>query len=69
MPPQVDPEVVAFCEDLLARAKSGDILGIGVITTNPARCESTAYCLGQQGSISGLVVGLERLKLRLLYLE
>ncbi len=60
-----DPHVVAFCEDLLERAKSGRLRGIVAAMAVQGRCTSSGFELGD-GTIADLVCSIERVKLRLL---
>lgn len=59
------PGVVACCEEMLARAKSGDLLSIAVAAQSRGASTSTAYD-NSEGDVAYLVCALERLKLRLL---
>lgn len=62
------PEVVEMLEDLLARAKSGEIRGIAVAAGCDAGSDGSAFEVGDS-SIASLYLGMERLKLRLLEYE
>lgn len=66
--PEPVPEVVALLEDMLERAKAGEVIGVGVVSACRGRADGTAYALGE-GSIASLVLACERLKLRLLMHE
>lgn len=59
------PAVVEKLEEFLMRAKSGEIRAIAIAAQAPERCTLTAYELGD-GDMGHLVLGLERIKLRLL---
>ncbi len=59
------PEVIALLQDALARAESGEIIGIGLAMACSGRSEATCYALGE-GGIATLVLSCERLKQRLL---
>ena len=59
------PAVVDALEDLLERAKSGEIRGFAVAASCDAGSDGTTYELGD-GGIASLVLAMERLKLRLL---
>ena len=59
------PEVVALLQDVLQRARNGEIIGVGLALACTGRAESTAYALGE-GGVATLVLATERLKARLL---
>jgi hypothetical protein len=59
------PEVVALCRDLLARAESGDVIGLAFAAAHRGRATGSAYALGE-GSVDQLVCGALRLQTRLL---
>ena len=59
------PEVIAGLEDLLARAKRGEIRGFVFAASADMNCDATAFVLGD-GSIASLYLGIERAKVRLL---
>lgn len=63
--PEPVPEVVALAERVLEMAKSGDLVALGFVGVHLGRSDGTAFELGE-GSIAGLVLACERLKLRLL---
>lgn len=58
-------EVVALLEETLARAKTGEVIGVGLAMSCGGRSEATAFAVGE-GSIATLVLSTERLKARLL---
>lgn len=56
------PKVIVLCEDLLERARSGEIMGVSVVYAY----SDGAFGQGHEGQISyGLVGALEALKVRL----
>ena len=57
--------VVDVLEDMLARAKAGEIIGVGVVAACRGRCDATAYAIGE-GTIASLVLANRRLERRLL---
>lgn len=59
------PEVVELCRELLARAESGDVIGVALVTAHRGRATSSSYARGE-GSVDQLVVGALRLQTRLL---
>lgn len=59
------PEVVALCRDLLARAESGDVIGVAFAAAHRGRATGSAYALGD-GTVDQLVCGALRLQTRLL---
>lgn len=59
------PEVVALCRDLLARAESGDVIGLAFAAAHRGRATGSAYALGE-GTVDQLVCGALRLQTRLL---
>ena len=58
-------DVVALLEDALDRAKRGEVIGVGLVLACDQRADGTVYALGD-GDIATLVLGCERLKMRLL---
>lgn len=58
-------DVVAHLEDLLRRAKAGEVRGIAVAVSADRGCEATSYTIGD-GTIAQLVLAVRRLELRLL---
>ena len=65
VPVAPDASVIACLEDALARARAGEVLGIGLVMSCAGRAEATSYALGS-GSVAALVLATERLKMRLL---
>ena len=63
--PQPVPEVVELAERVLEMAKSGDLIALAYAGCHVGRADGSAYALGD-GSVASLVLGCERLKLRLL---
>lgn len=63
--PAAVPAVVDVLEDMLARAKAGEIIGVGIVAACRARCDATAYAIGE-GDIARLVLANRRLERRLL---
>lgn len=61
------PEVVAGLEDLVVRAKRGEVRGYVIATACDAGCDGTGLVMGD-GNIATLVLSIERAKLRLLRL-
>lgn len=61
-------EVVALLEDLLERARSGEVIGVAVAAACNGRADATVYELGE-GSVSSLHLGLCRMQRRLLDIE
>jgi hypothetical protein len=59
------PEVVAALEHALEMARSGDLIGVGIVAAHRGRCDGTSFALGES-NIATLVLSCERLKLRLL---
>jgi len=59
------PEVVEMLEQALARARSGEIRGIGLAMACAGNADMTALCTGDM-SIATLVLANRRLELRLL---
>jgi hypothetical protein len=64
------PAIVKLAEDMLARAKNGEIVALAIAAH--VRIEgvetgtSSAYCLGHDGDVAHLVCAIERVKLALL---
>lgn len=58
-------ETVAVLEDLLERARRGEIRGVAVAASCDQGCDASAYALGD-GGIASLVLALRRLEVRLL---
>lgn len=63
MTPQ--PDVVATLEDLLARARAGEVRGVAVACSLTGRERATAYALGD-GDYAHLVAGVAWLQHRLI---
>lgn len=59
------PEVIALLEDMLRRARDGEIIGLSVIAVCTGHADATAYALGAS-DIATLVLACERIKMRLL---
>lgn len=59
------PSVVALLEDVLRRARAGEIRGVAIAATCDARCDGSAFDLGD-GGVAGLNLAIDRLKGRLL---
>jgi hypothetical protein len=57
--------VVEVLEDMLARAKAGEVRGVAIGTACDAKCDGSVYAIGDQ-TIATLVLAVERVKLRLL---
>lgn len=47
---QPDPEIIAFCEDLVERAKRGDIRAIAVAMVKPGRLTADGWRRTYQGA-------------------
>jgi hypothetical protein len=58
-------EVVVLLREVLARAETGEVIGVGVAMACAGRCDATAYAVGD-GNIATLVLACERMKVRLL---
>lgn len=63
LPPRGD--VIALLEDLLERARAGEIRGIAVAMSCSEACEATTYQLGD-ATIADLLLPLVRVQQRLL---
>ena len=63
--PEVRDDVVAFCEVLLERAKSGEVRGIVVLAACEGGSIASAYERGE-GSVRDFVFALENAKLMLM---
>lgn len=59
------PGVVELLEDMLRRAKAGEIRGVAVGIASDTRCTASAFAVGD-GTIADLYLGIERAKLALL---
>jgi hypothetical protein len=46
---QPDPLIIEFCEDLVSRAKAGQIRGIAVAMVKPGRLTADGWCRSEQG--------------------
>ena len=57
--------LVDLLEDLLNKAKSGEVISIAVAMHTKGNCTTTAFELGR-GDIAHLNLALDRIKLRLL---
>lgn len=62
------PEVVEILEDLLTRAREGEIIGIAVAAACDQHCTGLTFEIGDS-NIADLYLAIERLKLRLLDYE
>ena len=60
-----NPAVIELAERVLNMAKSGDLVSLGYVGVHVGRSDGSGYIIGE-GSIAGLVLGCERLKMRLL---
>lgn len=59
------PEVVEGLEDLLDRARRGEIRGYAIGAAADQNCDASAFVIGDS-SIAAIYLGIERAKLRLL---
>lgn len=59
------PSVVELLEDLLERARRGEVIGVAVAAACSERCDASTYAIGE-GTVAQLVLSIERVKLRLL---
>ena len=59
------PKVVELCREMLARAESGDLIGIGIAAAHSGRATGSSYVIGE-GTVDQLVCGTLRLQTRLL---
>jgi len=67
--PEPDQAIIAMLEDLLSKAKQGDVTAIAVAAQVRIDGDSgtlVGYDLGQNGDIAHLVCAIERTKLALL---
>jgi len=64
-----DAAVIALIEELLERAKRGEIIAVAVAAQLPDASTSSAYELGSDGDVAHLTMAMERVKLRLLSIE
>jgi hypothetical protein len=66
---KLEPEpvaaVVALLEEMLERARAGEIIGVGVVAACSGRADATSYTIGE-GNIASLVLACRRLERRLL---
>jgi hypothetical protein len=66
---KLEPEpvaaVVALLEEVLERARAGEIIGVGVVVACSGRADATSYTIGE-GNIASLVLACRRLERRLL---
>jgi hypothetical protein len=60
------PKIVTALEELLARAKRGDVLAVAIAIETGELETGGTFAIGPQGDVAHLVCGLERLKKRLL---
>lgn len=61
---QVDPEIVAFCEDLVVRAKQGDIQAIAVALVKPGRCTADGWQRTKENNGHDLMASISYLQQR-----
>ncbi len=60
-------DVIELLHEALDRALAGETLALALVEVSPAGCVATAYSLGSAPTpIACLVLGTERVKLRLL---
>jgi hypothetical protein len=62
--PEPVAEVVALLEEMLERARAGEIIGVGAAACS-GRADATSYTIGE-GNIASLVLACRRLERRLL---
>lgn len=61
----VCPDVVSVARKLLDMCESGEVVGLAIATSHHDGCDGSVYEIGA-GNIAVLVLGLERVKARLL---
>lgn len=64
--PEPSKVIVDVLKDLLSRAERGEVLAFAGVADMRGHETATAHSMVDGGSISNLVCGIERLKLRLL---
>ncbi len=62
---QPDARVVSLCQELLARARRGELVSIAIAMQTQGAGTATSFEMGE-GDTAHLVLAIERLKLRLL---
>jgi len=64
--PPVNEDIVEILKGVLAIARKGELVGIGITGLYRGGGTHTAWCVGEGGDSKDLFFGIERLKLRVL---